>query len=176
MVSLSETIVDRTIYRGVKQDFSSRYTMKDTIVWWSFTSCTTSINVLKSELFLGKTGQRTMFTIETESAVDIRNHSYYPAEDEVLLLPARQFEVRGCLDQAGGLYLIQVKETQPSAPLLKPIIVGKFSVCDDQFEMICFRLSLSRWQSIQRKSQRREETWIQYLRLCERREIPQRVV
>lgn len=115
----------RTIYRGIKQDFSKQYSMHETAVWWSFTSCTTSINVLKSELFLGKTGSRTMFAIESESGVDIRKHSYFPTEDEVLLLPARQFKVHGCLDQGSGLHVIQLKEIQPPAPLLQPVTAGK---------------------------------------------------
>jgi hypothetical protein len=118
---------NRTLYRGIKHDFSNQYSVHDTIVWWSFTSCTASINVLKSELFLGKTGSRTMFTIETDSGIDIRKHSYFQAEDEVLLLPARQFNVHGCLDQGGGLHVIQLKEIQPPVPLLQPVTVGKWT-------------------------------------------------
>ncbi|CAF3228836.1 unnamed protein product, partial [Rotaria sp. Silwood2] len=113
----------RTIYRGIKLDFSHQYSMRDTIVWWGFTSCTASINVLQSELFLGKTGSRTMFTIETDSGIDIRNHSYFKTEDEVLLLPARQFKVHGCLEQGSGLHVVQLKEIKTSVPLLQPVTV-----------------------------------------------------
>jgi hypothetical protein len=119
------SVASRTFYRGIKLDFSSKYSMRDTSVWWGFTSCTSSINVLQSEIFLGKTGSRTMFTIETNSGINIRNHSYFKTEDEVLLLPARQFKVHGCLDQDGGLHVIQLREIQPSAPLLQPVTVGK---------------------------------------------------
>ena len=118
----------RTIYRGVKLDFSDGYSMRDTVVWWGFTSCTASINVLQSEIFLGKTGNRTMFAIETDSGINIRNHSYFKTEEEVLLLPARQFKVHGCLDQGGGLHVIQLKEIQPSVPLLQPVTIGKYYV------------------------------------------------
>ena len=66
-----------------------------------------------------------MFTIETDSSINIRNHSIFKKEDEVLLLPARQFKGLGCLDPGGGLHVIQLKEIQPSAPLLQPVTVGK---------------------------------------------------
>ncbi|CAF4900171.1 unnamed protein product, partial [Rotaria socialis] len=48
-----------------------------------------------------------MFTIECESGKDIRNHSFFPSEDEILLLAATQFKVIGCLDQ-GDLHVIQL--------------------------------------------------------------------
>ncbi|CAF4716804.1 unnamed protein product, partial [Rotaria sp. Silwood1] len=111
-----------TAYRGVKLDLSKRYNEGETIVWWGFSSCTTAIRVLKSNLFLGKTGSRTMFTLQCKSARDIRKHSYFPAEDEVLLMAATQFKVLGCLDQ-GDLYIIQLEETHPPFPLLQPVPV-----------------------------------------------------
>jgi len=114
--------IPRHVYRGVKLDLSAQYQKGTTIVWWGFSSCTTSINVLQSELFLGKTGTRTMFTIECDSGKDIRKHSYYPKEDEILLLAATQFEVIGCLDQDNGLHITQLKETQPPFPLLHPVL------------------------------------------------------
>ncbi|CAF5114896.1 unnamed protein product, partial [Rotaria sp. Silwood1] len=85
-----------------------------------FSSCTTSVGVLKSDIFLGKTGTRTMFTLQCQSARDIRKHSFYPTEDEVLLMAATQFEVVSCLDQ-DSLHIIQLKETNPPFPLLQPV-------------------------------------------------------
>ncbi|CAF5054225.1 unnamed protein product, partial [Rotaria sp. Silwood1] len=63
-----------------------------------------------------------MFTLQCKSARDIRKHSYFPAEDEVLLMAATQFKVLGCLDQ-GDLYIIQLEETHPPFPLLQPVPV-----------------------------------------------------
>ncbi|CAM4819725.1 unnamed protein product [Rotaria magnacalcarata] len=111
-------------YRGVKLDLSRRYIEAETIVWWGFSSCTTSVGVLKSELFLGKTGSGTMFTLQCKSARDISQHSFYPAENEVLLMAATQFKVMGSLDQ-DNLHIIQLEETTPPFPLLQPVpIVG----------------------------------------------------
>jgi len=107
------------IYRGVKSDLAAQYCQGDTIVWWGFSSCSLSLETLKNERFLGKSGIRTLFSIECDSGKNIRSHSYYAEEDEVLLLPARQFEVIGCLDQGNGLQIIQLKETQPKFPLIK---------------------------------------------------------
>ncbi|CAF2087528.1 unnamed protein product [Rotaria magnacalcarata] len=115
-------------YRGVKLDLSRRYIEAETIVWWGFSSCTTSVGVLKSELFLGKTGSRTMFTLQCKSARDISQHSFYPAENEVLLMAATQFKVMGSLDQ-GNLHIIQLEETTPPFPLLQPVpIIGSLSI------------------------------------------------
>ncbi|CAF4632160.1 unnamed protein product [Rotaria socialis] len=115
-------------YRGVKLDLSRRYVEGETIVWWGFSSCTTSVGVLKSEMFLGKTGNRTMFTLHCKSARDIRKHSFYPVEDEVLLMAATQFKVVSSLDQ-GNLHIIQLEETEPPFPLLQPVpIVGSLPI------------------------------------------------
>jgi hypothetical protein len=112
------------VYRGVKLDLSAQYQTGKTVVWWGFSSCTNSINVLQSELFLGKTGTRTMFNIDCHSGKDIRKHSYYPSEDEILLLAATQFKVIGCLDVGNGLHTIQLKETIPAFPLLHPVLLS----------------------------------------------------
>jgi hypothetical protein len=79
------------------------------------------MDVLRSELFLGKTGKRTMFIIECDSGKKIKNYSYLRSEDEVLILPATQFEVTGCLQPASDLYMIHLKEVQPPVPIRAPI-------------------------------------------------------
>jgi hypothetical protein len=121
-------LVPAMAYRGVKLDLSDRYIKGESIVWWGFSSCTTSVDVLDSEIFLGKTGRRTMFTLQCKSAKDISQHSFYPAEDEVLLMAATHFKVKGCLTQ-GNLYIIQLEETIPPFPLLQPVpIIGSLPI------------------------------------------------
>ena len=106
------------VYRGVKLDLSSQYPKGSTATWWGFSSCTTSVNVLNNEQFLGQSGTRTFFTIECHSGKSIKQYSYYPDEEEVLLPPARHFQVTGCLEQGNGLHIIQLKEIQPNFPLI----------------------------------------------------------
>ena len=108
------------VHRGVRLDLGSRYHKEQTVVWWGFSSCTTNIEVLKSKQFLGDTDARTLFYIQCETARDIGKHSYFPTEDEVLLLAATQFQVTGCLNQ-GDLCIIHLKEISPPFPLLQPI-------------------------------------------------------
>ena len=111
----------RVVYRGVKEDLHASYPKDSTCVWWGFSSCTASIGVLQKEQFLGKAGTRTMFNIECHSGKDIRRHSFFSNEHEVLLLAARQFKVVDSLDSGNGLYIIQLREIDPPFPLLEPV-------------------------------------------------------
>ncbi|CAF1434136.1 unnamed protein product [Adineta steineri] len=110
-----------TVFRGVKLDLSKQFEEDETFIWWGFSSCTTSIKVLQSEQFLGMEGTRTMFTIHCNSARDIRKHSYFPSEDEVLLLAATEFQVKGILNQGHGLRIIQLQEVHSDEPMLIPV-------------------------------------------------------
>jgi hypothetical protein len=109
------------VYRGVKLNLSKQYPLGKTFVWWGFSSCTSHVGVLENEQFLGKSGERTMFTIECNSGKDISRHSYYQTEKEILLLAARQFTVESSLQAAPGLHMIQIKETQSPISLLQPV-------------------------------------------------------
>jgi hypothetical protein len=111
----------RFVHRGVKEDLRQQYPIGKSIVWWGFSSCTSSIGALECEQFFGKSGTRTLFQIECHSGKDIKNHSYLQDEDEILLLPAREFMVTSCLDSGNGLHIIQLKETDPEYPLLEPV-------------------------------------------------------
>ncbi|CAF1234383.1 unnamed protein product [Didymodactylos carnosus] len=108
----------QTIYRGVKSDLSAQYPQGKIFVWWAFSSCTRSVQVLQSEQFLGKTGARTLFAIECKAGKDIRQHSLFPTEDEVLLIAVRKLQVASCLDSGNGLFIIQLKEVDSDHPLL----------------------------------------------------------
>lgn len=108
----------RTVFRGVKMDLRAEYPEDSTFIWWGFTSCTSSVKVLENDQFLGKNGVRTLFTIECHSGKDIRKYSFYRDEDEILLLPGRQFKVVSCLDSGNNLYMVHLKEIEPPFPLL----------------------------------------------------------
>ncbi|CAF1166408.1 unnamed protein product [Adineta steineri] len=117
----------RNIYRGVKLDLRKQYTQGTKIVWWGFSSCTSSIEVLKNEEFFGKTGTRTLFSIECDNGKDIRQHSFYQTEDEILLLPGQEFEVHSSLDMGNNLTMIQLKEITPRFPNIASITTSKSS-------------------------------------------------
>ncbi len=109
------------VHRGVKLDLSAQYPKGSMITWWGFSSCTTSLEVLDDDRFLGRSGTRTLFNIECQSAKSIKSFSFYPEEEEVLLPPGRQFQVMSCLDPGNGLHIIQMKEIQPKFPLINPV-------------------------------------------------------
>ncbi len=118
----------RTVYRGVKLDLSEQYMPGTTVVWWGFSSCTSTMHVLQTEVFLGQTGARTLFTIECDSGKDIGKHSYFSMEDEILLPAATQFKVVSCLKQGHDLHLVQLREIQPPFPLLEPVSTSRTNI------------------------------------------------
>jgi len=118
----------RFINRGVKEDLRVQYPKGKTFIWWGFSSCTSSIKVLENEQFFGKSSTRTLFQIDCHTGKNIKNHSFIPSEDEILLLPARQFVVKACLDSGNGLHIIQLEERDPPYPLLEPVPVPESSV------------------------------------------------
>ncbi|CAF2953524.1 unnamed protein product [Rotaria sp. Silwood2] len=107
------------VYRGVKSDISAQFDKGKKFTWWGFTSCTSALGVLQSDLFLGKSGNRTMFIIECMNGKIIQKYSHFPDESEVLLLPCSYFEVLDKIDQGNGLCTIHVKQIQPPVPLIQ---------------------------------------------------------
>ena len=112
---------DDCLYRGIRKHWTELSSNQDKIIWWGFSSCTTSLKVLESEQFLGKTGERTLFLITTKSGKNVQKYSMFPNESEVVLPPGRLFKVHTSLQQEGGLYVVHLKETEPPFPLLEPL-------------------------------------------------------
>jgi hypothetical protein len=112
--------VHGNVWRGVKANLNHLYEKGECYTWWSFTSCTVSIEVLESDMYLGQTGERTLFSIECFNGKAIKPYSYYQYEDEILLLPGTYLEVIGKLKPAKDMYIIQMKEVVPPYVLLEP--------------------------------------------------------
>ena len=112
----------KTLWRGMKNvDLSEKYQMGTRFVWWGVSSCTTHIQVLESDEFLGKTGARTIFSIECLNGKSVTNHSYYKnKEKEMILMPGSYFEVIGQLNPVSDLYIIQMKEILSPIMFVKP--------------------------------------------------------
>ncbi|CAF3873340.1 unnamed protein product [Rotaria sp. Silwood1] len=108
-----------TVYHGIKMDLSEKYPANRTFTWWGFTLCTSSLDVLQSDTYLGKTGTRTMFIIESYSGKDIRRHSYFQREDSILLLAGSHFKVVSSADSGNGLVVIHLKQIQSIVPSLR---------------------------------------------------------
>ena len=111
----------RLVYRGMANVRINldEYRTGRKLTWFQFSSCASSIEVQKG--FLGAVGDRCLFTIEltTWRARLISELSLFPQESEVLLPPNTRLEVVATLDGGGGLTIIQLRELEPSDPILR---------------------------------------------------------
>jgi hypothetical protein len=117
-----------TLYRGVKLNLLEKYNKlkNKREIWWSFGSTTESVNVLQNETFLGKSGPRSMFVIQSQTARDISNYSAMQGEKEFILLPGSVFVVDGVLDS--GVTIVTLKEIIPDwdiLPVAAPVPIPK---------------------------------------------------
>ena len=98
-----------TVYRGElghHPDFENKYKNDREIVFYGFTSTTTTAEVLTRPYFCGKTGDRTVFQIDGvyECAYNITSLSNYQDEDEVLFEPCVTFKITQSINFDTGLF------------------------------------------------------------------------
>jgi hypothetical protein len=105
---------NRRIWRGINRDLSKDYPEKQEITWWSVSSCTENLKVL--EEFLGQSGSRTLFSIDSSRGKMIQKCSDYPHESEILLLPGTRLKVVSKLQPGPDLHIIQLQEVVPKEP------------------------------------------------------------
>ncbi|CAF1419072.1 unnamed protein product [Rotaria sp. Silwood1] len=113
-----------TVWRGVTKNLSEEFPPGTVVTWWSFSSCTTSLTVLENNMYLGYTGDRTLFSVEVINGRIIRPHSHFITEDEILLLPGTHMVVQSQLNPAPDLYIVHLKQIIPEETLLEPPFEG----------------------------------------------------
>jgi len=113
-----------TVWRGVTKDLSSEFPPGTLMTWWSFSSCTTELTVLENNMYLGNTGERTLFSVEVINGRTVRAHSHFITEDEIVLLPGTHMEVQSQFSPAPGLNIIHLKQIIPEEILLEPPFEG----------------------------------------------------
>ena len=131
-----QCVPQQTVWRGVTKDLSANFPPGTLVTWWAFSSCTITMNVLNNNMYLGNTGSRTLFSIETINGRTIRAHSHYEGEDEILLLPGTQMIVQSQLSPAPDLQIIHLKQVKPKETLLELPFKGIFRA----FIMVYFQL------------------------------------
>ncbi len=118
----------QTIWRGVRLNISDDFLPGAAVIWWAFSSCTNMLTVLEDDLYLGTTGERTLFSIEVCNGRNIRAHSHFETEDEVVLLPGTYMEVQSKINPASDLHIIHLKQKVPKEILLEPPFEGNFNI------------------------------------------------
>eukprot|EP00933_Yihiella_yeosuensis_P060501 TRINITY_DN63259_c0_g1_i1.p1 TRINITY_DN63259_c0_g1~~TRINITY_DN63259_c0_g1_i1.p1 ORF type:complete len:488 (+),score=124.08 TRINITY_DN63259_c0_g1_i1:77-1540(+) len=85
----------RKLWRGLSVDLhkNPQYKVGNEIVWWGVSSCTADINVAKG-FAKGCGGKCTIITVESETASDISDITFYSNEKESLLCPGTQLKVK----------------------------------------------------------------------------------
>jgi len=101
-----------TVWRSVQGNVSESYKVGSKKIWWGFSSCTTDLETVKKFL---SDGDKTVFNIHVDNAYDISLFSSFPKESEVLLPPARYFEVLNSSNFGHGLYVVELKEIKPNS-------------------------------------------------------------
>ncbi|CAF1286753.1 unnamed protein product [Rotaria sp. Silwood1] len=122
-----------TVWRGVTKNLSAEFPPGTLVTWWSFSSCTTSLTVLENNMYLGTSGDRTLFSVEVINGRSINAHSHFVTEDEVLLLPGTHMVVQSQVSPAPELYIIHLKQLIPEEVLLEPPFEGIANVFDYLF-------------------------------------------
>ena len=112
----------KTLYRGVAKalvQLTQKFEKGKHVVWWAVTSTASHVSVLENPQFLGKSGDRCMFSIAAVSARDIQRYSAMGStEREFVLSPGCCLVVEDILDAGHGLTIVQLAE-DASMKLLK---------------------------------------------------------
>lgn len=88
---------------------------------WGVSSCTTKLEILDSNQFLGKKGERTIFSIQCLHGKSVKPHSHFKQhENEVILKPGSCFKVQGRLNPAEDLHIVELQEIEPQFLLVAP--------------------------------------------------------
>jgi hypothetical protein len=117
-----------TVWRGVAKDSSAEFPPGTPVTWWAFSSCTTQLTVLENNMYLGNTGNRTLFSVEAINGRIIRAHSHFVTEDEILLLPGTHMIVQSQFSPAPDLHIIHLKQVRPEQVLLEPPFQGNLNI------------------------------------------------
>jgi hypothetical protein len=99
--------VKRVIWRGVRHDISKEFKDNQEVTWWSVSSCSSSVHVIKNYL----DHNSTLLLIEAINGKDVSGFTNYPHEDEVILAPGTRLRVVGnASDHVGCLHVVHFKE------------------------------------------------------------------
>jgi hypothetical protein len=115
-------IVEKSVWRGVPGNISRQFKKGQVVTWWSISSCSRSLDIVKG--FLGSAKNSTLFMIEAVNAKDVSSYSCYQNESEVMLGLGTKLRVEDIpLNHHGGLnivHLVQLNDDHDES------VVGKY--------------------------------------------------
>ena len=128
--------MDDTVFRGVKLDLSAKYCQGNNLVWWSFSSATSTVTVLGNDTFLGPVGDRTLFSTKVHLSVNIRRYIPIGNEDDRLILPGTAFCIKSNLALGNCLRMIQLEEDVGCPSLISgfPFVQSQHSTAKEEQE------------------------------------------
>eukprot|EP00932_Pfiesteria_piscicida_P003974 SRR837773.1388.p2 GENE.SRR837773.1388~~SRR837773.1388.p2 ORF type:complete len:458 (+),score=223.16 SRR837773.1388:236-1609(+) len=98
-----------TLWRGIGVDLFTQYKVGSTIIWWGVSSCTSDEKVARN--FMNGCGDgASLLSVETSTACDISEVSFFANEAESILLPGTQLEVLASKRTGGNKCEIQLRE------------------------------------------------------------------
>ncbi len=109
-----------TVWRGVRANVSRHYSEGECFTWWAVISCTQTIAVLESSVYVGTTGDRTIFSIEITNGRVVSEHSFFKEEEEIILLPGTYLKTVSKFSPGDGLTIIHLQEVIPPYQMLEP--------------------------------------------------------
>lgn len=122
------------LWCGAREDLSDLNQKDKEFAWWTFSSCTTSMSVLEAPNYLRKTGTGTIFSIQISSEKDIRAHSFFTNEGEILLPPGIYLTVIDSVSRPDCLHIIHLREiSSPPEMLEKPFERSKLKTALSYF-------------------------------------------
>ncbi|CAF0744039.1 unnamed protein product [Adineta steineri] len=96
----------KNLWRGVPEDITRLFKKGDEFIWWTISSCSTSLSTIQH--FLGS--KSTVFLIEAINGKDISKYTNFPAETEVVLCPGTRLRVKGDPLDHSPMHLIHLEE------------------------------------------------------------------
>lgn len=95
-----------SVWRGINVDISTNYKEGEVLTWWHFSSCSSSVKVVKG--FLGSVS--TLLMIEAKNAKIISAYSNFPEENEVILSLGTRLRVMSDALDHSSLNVVHLSE------------------------------------------------------------------
>jgi hypothetical protein len=111
--------VKGNLWRGTSGSVNGNFRKDQELTWWSISSCSTSLTVIKN--FLGSETNSTIFMIEAVNGKDATGYTNFPTENEVLLGLGTQLHVKDDALNLGGLNIVHLVELSEDGDTAKKL-------------------------------------------------------